>query len=149
MVEVLLLNDYSLFTREGSSTETTSLDIFNSMAALYAGSGFACTIQVMPSTPISHATLLSPSFFKGFLMRLYRALRGCSCGSRGFLEDRMMDIITGRGATPSFPIFRIPLDHFTSFPSFPADSTRVFRCAAVSFSPLFPPHFPTAFRCAE
>ena len=31
-----------------------------------------------------------------FLMRLYRALRGCSCGSRGFLEDRMMDIITGR-----------------------------------------------------
>ena len=29
-------------------------------------------------------------------MRLYRELRGCSCGSRGFLEDRMMDIITGR-----------------------------------------------------
>ena len=29
-------------------------------------------------------------------MRLYRALRGCSCGSRGFLEDRMMDMITGR-----------------------------------------------------
>ena len=29
-------------------------------------------------------------------MRLYRALRGCSCGSRGFLKDRMMGIITGR-----------------------------------------------------
>ena len=36
------------------------------------------------------------SFFWGFLGRLYRALRGCSCGSRGFLEARMMDIITGR-----------------------------------------------------
>ena len=38
-------------------------------------------------------------------MRLYRALRGCSCGSLGFLEDRMMDIITGifflQGATSS------------------------------------------------
>ena len=33
-----------------------------------------------------------------FFMRLYRALRGCSCGSRGFLEDRMMDIITGSAA---------------------------------------------------
>jgi len=33
-------------------------------------------------------------------MRLYRALRGCSCGSRRFLEDRMMDIITGRAPPP-------------------------------------------------
>ena len=31
----------------------------------------------------------SSSFFGGFLMGLYRALRGCSCGSRGFLEDRL------------------------------------------------------------
>ena len=38
----------------------------------------------------------SIQFFFSFLMRLYRALRGCSCGSHGFLEDRMMDIITGR-----------------------------------------------------
>ena len=29
-------------------------------------------------------------------MILYRTLKGCSCGSRGFLEDRMMDIITVR-----------------------------------------------------
>ena len=36
-----------------------------------------------------------------FLMRLYRALKGCSCGSRGFLEDRMMDIITGRAPPPA------------------------------------------------
>ena len=29
---------------------------------------------------------LSPCFCSVFLMRLHRALRGCSCGSRGFLE---------------------------------------------------------------
>ena len=46
VVEVLILNDHSLFTREGETTETTSLDIFNSMASLYARSGFACTMQV-------------------------------------------------------------------------------------------------------
>ena len=40
-----------------------------------------------------------PLFWGG--MRLYRALRGCSCGSRGFLEDRMMDIITGRAPPPA------------------------------------------------
>jgi len=34
-------------------------------------------------------------------MRLYRALKGCSYGSRGFLEDRMMDIITGRAPPPA------------------------------------------------
>ena len=44
-----------------------------------------------------------PSFFLDFdfWMRLYCALRGCSCGSRGFLEDRMMDIITGRAPPPA------------------------------------------------
>ena len=36
-------------------------------------------------------------FFLVLLMRLYRALRGCSCGSRGFLEDRMMDMLTSQG----------------------------------------------------
>ena len=36
-----------------------------------------------------------------FLMRLYRALRGCRCGSRGFLEDCMMDIPTGRAPPPA------------------------------------------------
>ena len=40
-------------------------------------------------------------FLGDFLMRLYRALRGCSCGSRGFLEDRMMDTITGRAPPPA------------------------------------------------
>ena len=39
------------------------------------------------------------------LMRLYRALRGYSCGSRGFLEDRMMDIITGRAPPPARACF--------------------------------------------
>ena len=34
------------------------------------------------------------------LLLLYRALRG-SCGSRGFLEDRMLDIITGRAPPPA------------------------------------------------
>ena len=32
---------------------------------------------------------------------MYRALRDYSCGSRGFLEDRMMDIITGRVPPPA------------------------------------------------
>ena len=44
-------------------------------------------------------------FFKGvflgvFLMRLYRALRGCSCGSRGFRrgpdDGRHVDAVSGR-----------------------------------------------------
>ena len=37
----------------------------------------------------------------------YRALRGCSCGSRGILEDRMMDIITGRAPPLLIFIWRI------------------------------------------
>ena len=54
-------------------------------------------------TLIGHRCLLSRStnaacgschtlhgFFLFFWMRLYRALRGCNCGSRGFLEDRMI-----------------------------------------------------------
>ena len=36
-----------------------------------------------------------------FWLRLYRALRDYSCGCRGFLEDRMMDIITGRAPPPA------------------------------------------------
>ena len=44
---------------------------------------------------------ISSFFVFVFLMRLYRALRGCSCGSRGFLEERMMDIITGRAPPPA------------------------------------------------
>ena len=35
-------------------------------------------------------------FFFLFFDEIIRALRGCCCGSRGFLEDWMMDVITGR-----------------------------------------------------
>ena len=47
-------------------------------------------------TPVTNAPL-----FPLFLMRLYRVLRGHSYGNRGFLEDRMMDIITGRAPPPA------------------------------------------------
>ena len=45
---------------------------------------------------------------------MYRALRGCSCGSRGFLEDRMMDIITGRAPWP--PLARAESQRSVYFP---------------------------------
>ena len=48
---------------------------------------------------------LQPFIIIIILMRLYRALRGYSCGSRGFLEDRMMDIITGRAPPPARACF--------------------------------------------
>ena len=42
------------------------------------------------------------SLFLCFLDEIIpHSLRGCSCGSRGFLEDRMMDIITGRAPHPA------------------------------------------------
>ena len=44
-----------------------------------------------------------PTLFLKFFLFFWddRALRGCSCGSRGFLEDRMMDTITGRAPPPA------------------------------------------------
>ena len=61
-------------------------------------------------------------------MSLYRTLAGCGCGSRGFLEDRMMDIITGRA--PTFQIdssmARLGRDAglFVGSPVLPAESSR-------------------------
>ena len=45
-VEVLVVNDFALWERSGSTTESFSLEIFNAMASLYAGGGFACSIQL-------------------------------------------------------------------------------------------------------
>ena len=65
----------------------------------------ACVDFASPST---RATLKYYFFFLLllFFLRLYRALRVCSCGSRGFLEDRMMDTITFEAGLfePSIPL---------------------------------------------
>lgn len=45
-VEVLILNDESLYSRSGADTESFSAQVFNAMAGLYAQGGFACTIQL-------------------------------------------------------------------------------------------------------
>ena len=62
-----------------------------------------------------------------FETRLYRALRGYhSYGSRGFIEDRVMDIITGRAPPPA------RADH-SSLRLFYGCSYR-FTCPAIIFS---------------
>ena len=45
-VEVLILNDESLYSRSGANTESFSAQVFNSMAGLYADGSFACSIQL-------------------------------------------------------------------------------------------------------
>ena len=53
----------------------------------------AKVVNTTPHRAITRYCIDKPPFLGFFWMRLYRALRGCSCR---FLEDRMMDIITGR-----------------------------------------------------
>ena len=62
------------------------------------GKGGECAPNDGPGNPMANEERggkCERAFLGVFWMRfgrLYRALRGCSCGSRGFLEDRMMDI---------------------------------------------------------
>ena len=68
-----------------------------------AAAGGVLTAYQCPSVGLGcrPETSVESTIFIFILMRLYRALGGCSCGSRGFLEDRMMDIITGRAPHPA------------------------------------------------
>jgi len=65
---------------------------------------------------VSVLTVHFALFFFG--MRLRRALRDCSCGSRGFLEDRMMDMITGRAPARNDQSFFVFFFRHSGHPSY-------------------------------